>query len=265
MRAREFTIDRYQKAVKNLIGNNQRFQEHSLGARRNLIVNSKLRATMQPNNSLYIGTLEKAKFVSFLGLFSKKLYESLRDEELMMLTIEYSGSARKKNTKTWDSLKVGDCFYNIDLKSAYWQIAHKLGYIKTDFYNKYNTDEYKQAKRFCISFLARENKSTYYEDGATREIKCDTTILKNVYRNIRNMLYICIAKGIDACNNEYIDYNIDAISVLHKDLANVKNVFKEMDLNIKITQCLKANEYQYYYGSEIRNFKTYKYEIKQNS
>lgn len=250
-----YTTERYQQAIKTLIKNKVQFQEHNLGARRNLVVNGKVKAVSQPNGALHIGDLSREKFASFLGLFSKKLYESLQDENIAFMKIQFDGKARDKSKDGWLSIKEGESFYNIDLKSAYWQIAHKLGYIKKDFYEKYNVDEYKEAKRYCISFLARKNKCIYYDGvNSFRIVECDTTLLKNVYSNIRKMLYICISKAIDNCNGEYIDYNIDAISVKQNHLRSTIEIFKDMDLDVKITRCFKANEKQYYYGSKLRNF-----------
>lgn len=260
---KKYTQENYNNAIRNLISNETPFSERTIGARNSLFVSGKIRAILQPNSILHLGSLEKGKFVSFLGNFSKNLYEAvIENPELCFMQIDFNGRARAKNEAVWKTIKDGDCFYNVDLKSAYWQIAHQLGYIKKDFFERYNTDEYKQAKRFCISFLARRVHCTYFDGGKSfRLIHCDTTVLKNIYGNIRKKLYICIAKAIESCNNEFIDYNIDAITIKKEQLSNVVKAFTDMGLDIKVTRCLKANNSQYYYGKEARNF-TNKYIIK---
>jgi hypothetical protein len=254
---KRYTIERYQAAIKNLIKNKQPFQERALGSRRMLVVDAEIRATIQPNDSLNIGEITKREFASFLGHFSRNLNYCLKNERLAFTTIIFNGKSRSKNKDVWNEINEGDCFYNVDLKNAYWQIAHKLGYITTDFYERYaDIEEYKQAKRYCISFLSRRNECVYF-DGKDKltTIVCDTTIYTNVYSNIRKKLYICINEAIESCNGEYVDYNIDAITVPSKHLQSVIDTFLGMGLEIKITRCFKANENQYFYGSKLKTFK----------
>jgi hypothetical protein len=118
-----------------------------------------------------------------------------------------------------------------------------------------NLDDYKSLKRYCVSFLARKNKMRYISvDGEFYEIECDTRIFQQVYDNIRSELYKTIENVRKTCEN-YLEYNIDGITVLSDDLHKVKHEMKKMGLHYKITECIKLNENEYISGSKVKRFK----------
>lgn len=251
----EYAEKEYKDYVNTQVSNGTPFSEHSYGSRRNLIINNRVLATTAPSVSLDLGGLTGQKFTSFLAQFTKELYKRLRNSpELLNLKIEYNGVAKSRNTHLFDSIPINRAFYNIDLKCAYWQIAHRLGYISTEFYESYSADDYKKAKRYCITFLARKNKKIYRHNDRQYTIHCDITCLQNVYNNIRYELYKCISNVLSLTKN-HIEFNIDGITVLADEVENVKKGFAERDLKFKITRCTKINNYQYLHGSTIRNFK----------
>jgi hypothetical protein len=260
-RVNEYNNDRYDKCKIIQKTNGKNFREHIYGSRKKIIIGNKVRLTTIPNGNINLGKLSNEKFVAFLGLFTKNLYRNLNDNPYLYTNkIEFKGVARSKNFKFWSNLKEGTLFYNIDLKSAYWQIAHLLGYIDTRLFNKYMfNDEYKQAKRLCISFLARKNKMVYHIGKNSFTIECDITTLKTCYNNIRNQLYDCVSKSVSLCDN-YIEFNIDGLYVLAKDVDNARSFFDKIGLIYKITKCKKLNEYEFLSGEKIKNFKIKKYE-----
>lgn len=249
---------------KNLLGiqidNGKLVKEHSLGNRKRLYSNHRLIATMSYSSNLELGGISKQQFTSFLGNFNRHLYSQfMLNVKLFDIDIKFKGQARDKNYVFWDSLKIGTFFYNVDLSSAYWQMAYRLGYISEDMYLLYRDDDsYKQAKRYCISFLARDNKCSYIIDNKVFGITCDMSFLKKVYDNIRYELYNCIGYGMSGLCN-WVEYNIDGISVLSCDLELVKSRFKELGLFYKVTQCRKMSSTEYKYGSKLRKFKNDKY------
>lgn len=242
-------------ALKSIQYQNQNyFLEQQHGGRKKLFVESKLIASTVVG-SVDLEKLNKRQFASFLGMFNRNLYKRLREQSgLLEQKITFKGLSRSKNNKLYASLPAGSLFYNIDLSSAYWQIAHKLGYISTSIFEKYqNEARYKSVKRLCISFLARPNKMTYhFPDGLVNVIHCDTSCLKQVYDNIRNELYRIINTISDELN--YVEYNIDGISVLPEDKSKVKEYFKSEGLLYKTTICIKINEHQYRFGNRTKNW-----------
>lgn len=246
----------YQDLLSIQINNGGFIKEHTIGNRKKLYVHEKLIATMANSSNLDIGELSKQQFTSFLGQFNRHLYAKLSmDVKLLDINVQFKGQARDKNHIFWDSLNVGAFFYNVDLSSAYWQIAHRLGYISTELFEKYkDNDTYKHAKRYCISFLARENKCTYIVNNHVYDIKCDMSIMKKVYDNIRYELYTCIQQSIQGVN-DWIEYNIDGVSVMAYDLDLIKSRFKALGLYFKVTQCRKMSSTEYKYGSKLRKFK----------
>jgi hypothetical protein len=238
------------------INNGSLVKEHSLGNRKKLYSNQKLIATMSNSSNLELGGISKQQFTSFLGNFNRHLYSQfLLNVKLFDIDIKFKGQARDKNHVFWDSMKEGVFFYNVDLSSAYWQMAHRLGYISKELFDMYKDDDsYKPAKRYCISFLARENKSVYIINNQVFEIKCDMSFLKKVYDNIRHELYGCIRDSLVGIT-DWIEYNIDGVSVMAYDLDLVKSRFKDAGLFFKVTQCRKMSSTEYKHGSKLRKFK----------
>jgi len=95
----------------------------------------------------------------------------------------------------------------------------------------------------------------YHGPNGTTEIKCDTAILNKVYQNVRKQLYCEVDQaklGLDSV----VEWNIDGVSVLAKDLELVMTRFKEQGLLFKVVECRKIDEYTYSYGPDkIKNFK----------
>jgi len=235
--------------------NQTSFKEQFHGARRKLIVYDRTICSHVASAGIELGQLTKQQFASFLGLFSKQLYKSFKiHPELYYLEVKFTGFAKNKNYQLYSDLKENQIFWNIDLSSAYFQIAYRLGYINQKFFDKYiGQNKYKSVKRLCISFLGRANKMVYNQNGSKHEISCDNRILRQVYANIRNELY-CIIKNISE-HTEYIEYNIDGITILPADKKLVKDYFSSLGLTFVSTMCTKISDSQYKHGTQIKNFR----------
>ena len=248
--AEDYTIilKKYQKS------NKKHYQLFS-GSRKTLLnEKNEVICSSVSSNSVDIGIIEKAYFFSFLGQFNKNLYKNLLEKDLIDYSVNFTGVSRKKNTRNFQCLKIGDFFYNIDLNSAYWQVAFILGYIDEKLYLKFkDKEEYKSAKRLCVSFLARQTKKTYYlPSGEFFTISCENSALKNVYQNIRKYLY-SIFDSISKETN-YIAYNIDSIYVCREDLSNVKSTLDKLGLAYKYVLCQKISNTEYSFGKKTRKF-----------
>lgn len=255
IKKKEVTLKSYLLIKENYLKAGRIINEQILGSRINLFdEKNNLIVSHVKDASIDLGKLSKEKFFSFIGLFNKNLYKNiLHTPELMELEITFSGMSRKKNRTEFDKMPVGTFFYNLDLNSAYWQVAYKLGYIDYDMFAKYqNADEYKVAKRLCISFLSRKNKKNYYVNDKEFQIICDTTVMKQVYTNIRNTLYGIFSEC--SVKFDYIAYNIDSIYIKKTDLTEAKKIFDEMGLEYKLVLCQKTGQREYVYGNEKRIF-----------
>jgi hypothetical protein len=246
----------YDKLKAIQFSNKSFVKEHIIGSRIKLFCRKTMIATIKTNASLNLGVLEQQKFFSFLGQFNKQLYKQFaKNTDLYYLDCGYKGVSRGKNYDKWDELKEGSYVYIVDLSSAYWQIGYKLGYINKKMFLDYlELDDYKQVKRYCISFLARTNKMKYYYNDEVYEILCDTTFLRKVYENIRCELY----KIINDCLltlNEFIEFNIDGVMVKNTEVDNVKAYFNNLGLKYKVSECRKLNDKEYVYGNKVRRFK----------
>jgi len=252
----ECTVNEYDDLQKVQRANNNNIKEHFIGSRRKLFNSNIMIATISAHNNLQLGKITQPQFNAFLGGFNKQLYKQFaNNQELYDLKINFGGASRDKNYAAWEEIKQGEYFYNLDLKSAYWQVANKLGYLNEKMYNKYfSLDEYKMAKRLCISFLARQNYMVYYVNGEEYQVNCDTSVFKRVYENIRYYLYSTITN----CLNDslgWLEYNIDGITITAKSMKYVKNYLEVNNLQYKITECKKIDDKRYLYGSIERNFR----------
>jgi len=245
----------YALIKENYLLSGKFLNEQIVGSRKKLYnQNNQLVASYVRSNSIDLGKISKEHFFSFLGLFNKNLYKNfIINQKLLSLEIEFKGVSRNKNRNNFDKIEIGGFFYNLDLNSAYWQIVYKLGYIDYELFEKYKyADEYKVAKRLCISFLARNNYKNYYINGKEFTIKCETSALKQVYVNIRNTLYSIF----NECAHEldYIAFNIDSIYFMKKDLPKAKKFFEQLGLEYKLVLCQKIGKREFTYGKEKRNF-----------
>jgi hypothetical protein len=252
----EVSEEYYQQIKNTQFENCSVVKEHIMGGRTKLFSDNMFIATKCYSSQIEKGDLTDAQFFSFFGQFNKQLYKQFElNSNLFLLDIKFDGLSRNKNHLMWNKLNDGDFFYVIDLKSAYWQIGHKLGYINQNMFLKYmNDDAYKQVKRYAFSFLARTNKMNYYFEDEIYTIECDSEFLKRIYSNVRYYLYYHINECINGLAN-YIEYNIDGVVVTNKEVNNVMNYFNANNLIYKLVECRKLNEYEYSYNNFLRKFK----------
>ena len=254
----EVTKEEYDKILATQKANGTKYREQVSGARKSLYVGKILVASIVNSNSLQLDKITQKEFISLLALFQKNVNKAvLSNEELFTLNIPYSGFSKARNGKLWAKLGNNQCFYTFDISNAYWQFAYRLGYISERLYNEYAyMDEFKTAKRYCVTFLARKQKVAYTDpNGGKFEVYCDNKLYNQIYENIRNSIYRAVAEAREDVDG-WIEYNTDGISVMPEHAQEVKDRFKAMGLEFKITLCRKISEYQYLSGSKTKNFQT---------
>jgi hypothetical protein len=252
----EIENEHYEPTIKVLLENGTKVSEHRLGSRRTIYANNEVCGFNKIDYTLPIsGGLSISKFTGFLALFSRTLYSQFnKNQALYDLKIDWVGISRNKNEYAWKKIKSKEIFYNVDLSSAYWQMAYKLGYINKKIFDKYMPlDDYKEAKRYCISFLARDNMMHYLDGRETKVIKCDMGVLYQVYENVRHELY----NLIDELKNHvkyWVEYNIDGLTISEKYLEKTTSKLDELGLIYKVNDCMKIDKYTYIQKGKIRNF-----------
>jgi hypothetical protein len=253
----EIDQEHYESTKEVLINNGSKVSEHVMGSRKTLLADNQVCGYSKVDYSLQISKdLPSNKFHSFLGSFTKSLYSQIRNNDsLLDLKIEFEDISRDKNHNQYKKLRQREIFYNVDLSSAYWQMAYRLGYISKKIFNAYIfRDEYKEAKRYCISFLARENEMNYFDGREINNIKCETSALYQIYQNVRNELYNVIDQVKKETKNRWIEYNIDGITISSKDLGIVCEKFNELNLIFKVNECMKLDNFEYIYKNKIKKF-----------
>ena len=255
--AKPVSLERYSELVELQKKNGVPYSEHFKGSRKTLIVHNKPFVTLLTGgNYLELGEISDAQFNSFIGAFKKNLYKKLaQTPDLITKKILFSGTSRGKNKDAFNSVPVESYYWNLDLSSAYWQMGYRLGYVSKTFYEKYiSRNEYKVVKRLCFSFLARCNLKTYNWNGEPYEIICDNTLDQLVYDNVRNELYKIISGALDIAGEDYVDYNIDAISFKQNVKKEIVSYFEEQGLVFKLLPVIKVSETEYNLKDKIRNF-----------
>jgi hypothetical protein len=241
------------KAVQ--IGNGTSFREEITGQRKKLVVYNKIIKTTVVKSGFDLGGLKNERFSAFLGRFNKQLYKRFRTmPHLYDIDIKWKGSVSGSNKEIWKKINVGDIFYCVDLKSAYWQFGFRLGYINPEFFDQYMYDDlFKVSKRLCFSFLSRGCRAIYHSPRKSVEIKCETAPLKKVFDNTRYELYNKISEARSGLKTA-IEWATDAICVLPEELDVLRKKFDDLGLIYKTTLCRKLSENEYQQGSKIKNF-----------
>ena len=243
----ELTEYDYELAKQTVVKNGGKLWEHNVGGRKNLYTDGMFCATTSQGDYLPLNrNITRQKFSSFLGVFKRNLYSQFsKNQNLYNLNIEFTGVSREKNYEIFNAMQVGQTYFVIDLNSAYWQMAHQLGYISKKLYLAYiDKDEYKEAKRYCISFLARTNHMQYFDGREIDKVHCNVDCMVKVYDNIRNGLYNAIDKARSNVTN-WVEYNIDAVCVMERDVPLVSYAFDEMKLSYKIKEYVKTDELEF--------------------
>ena len=257
LHCKQVTEEEYQKILALQIINNNSYSEHFRGSRKTLIVfEREICSVLSGGDNLHLGEITDRQFKSFLGSFMRGLYRQFdKHPNLIDHEVEFSGLSKGKNRLEFDKIRNHSYYWNIDLSSAYWQIGHKLGYISDTFYQKYiHKDDFKVVKRLCFSFLSRTNWREYNVNDQTFTISCDNTIERQVYKNVRKELYKTISGALKIAGDEYIDFNIDAISVTKAKRNEILDYFQDQNLEVKLNRVTKINDLQVEVKGKIRNF-----------
>jgi hypothetical protein len=255
----EVTKAEYEKILATQKANGTKYREQVSGGRKSLYVGKILVASIVTASSLQLDNVTQKEFVQLLAMFQKNVNKSLlTNDKLFWLSVPYSGYSKAKNKQNWANMPISQAFYSFDISNAYWQFAYRLGYISRSLYEDYAyMDNFKTAKRYCVTFLARNKKMAYTDSkGLKYDIICDSKVYDRVYTNIRNSIYQSVADIREGLEDGWIEFNTDGISVLPEYADEVKQRFKKLGLEFKITLCRKISDYQYQSGSKTKNFQT---------
>lgn len=166
-------------------------------------------------------------------------------------------NVRGSNSQLFKNLAIGEKFYYLDVRHAYWQVAYKMGMLSEKLYNRYADDkEMKLFRNMSFACVLAPKKVDYIVRGCfMNTIIEDTSIYRELYRKIRHTTYNLIGYAKTLLNDKWIDYNIDGISFTADSLEQAEQIFKELDYVYTLNKCEKLNEYQYVKDDgEIKHF-----------
>lgn len=246
----------YDSTIDVMIKNGSRVSTQIYGSRKILHADNLVCGYSQVENHLPMADgLTSKQFYNFLASFKRSLYSQIdKNNDLLSLKIEFDGLSKYKNHKGWKKLKSPSVFYSVDINSAYWQFAYRLGYISKQLYLKYMNDpQYKEVKRYAISFLSRENEMVYFDDREIKHVVCDISAFRQIYDNIRNEMYRTIDSIAKRLPN-FIEQNIDCISVSEQDLVFTTEQFDKLGLQYKVQEIVKVDSKEYCINGKFRKF-----------
>ena len=209
-------------------------------------VGTSIFGNMSFNQGLVIVTMVKQSVRGYLN----------KTRKLDKITSEYT--ANGKNQEAFAKLNEKEMFYSVDLNHAYWQILHKLGYIDDVTYKTFkDQEEYKKAFHLSCSLMV--SRATIYHYKLGRLYKTTTTEeedkeFKIIYDNVVHTLRNVLGEIYNKLGNDAIAYITDEILIRREALPVVKEYFKKMGYEFKITVCNKLNNSEYIKA----NSKTYK-------
>lgn len=193
--------------------------------------------------------VQPSKFRVFLRMVKYSIYSNWMNERCVKDLVENVKYKKKRNNEKWDLMDEGEEFVLIDIYSCYWQMAHKLGYIDDDLFNRFlDNYSFKQSKRLCFTLLRKPFIiAEYYNDGSKiNEIVCENNVLDDILFNIRNMSSIFINKIVSELGEDYLFYNIDGIAVKYDKYKMVSDFFKNENIRVSVNYCIKTvgNNYE---------------------
>jgi len=144
-------------------------------------------------------------------------------------------------------IKIGEHFrtvYNVDMKSAYWETAYRLGLLSDQIYYKGKDEKQisKKTRLAAIGSLAR--KVTVYQfDGKEQKLLSDeqeeTNFLWNLICSKVGNILTSVAKDI---GKDFIFFWVDGIYVSSKHAAEkVERLFKEHGYDSSVTKLVCAD------------------------
>lgn len=138
--------------------------------------------------------------------------------------------------------------YEIDLKSAYWEMANKLGLLRSDVYNDANVKDpttgqfliSKKTRMACIGSLARRRSFYKFNGTKERRWKEPVAITAHIWDTICLEVSIIMQKAAKAAGHDFLFFWVDAAFVTSKSARDrVIKVFRKAGFNATITPISK--------------------------
>lgn len=175
-------------------------------------------------------------------IIKNKLYETL--PVLKKPKIDYY----KHNPKISSLPDLSNC-YEIDLKSAYWEMANKLGLLSPEIYKKASTINPKTGQLYmsklarlaAIGSLARKSRLyTFDEDGNYTKKRQRSKLTAHLWDNICLRVATIMNDAIKASGDGFIFFWVDAIFVSSSSSKDkVIKAFKKAGYSVSVTSVQK--------------------------
>lgn len=256
--AKEF--DRTIRTLKNNPNHKQFIVLQKGGVRKIIVAGKEIRKIINGKGTIDTGVLQTKQFFAWLRVFNKKIDDKIYSTpHLQSLSIKFKGVNRWENNDMWHQI-VGKRFYIIDIQHAYWQMLYRVGYIDKEYYEKYaDDDQYKEAKRLCAAFLARETKAFYQKNyGPAKKpwtIECSYPGRQQAFKNIRHELYNILQQASLKFPLGIFKVAVDGAYVTPEYIKQVKEYFLSIGVKTKITDCFKISDNNYIVNGKIKPWK----------
>ncbi len=171
--------------------------------------------------------------------------------------IPINNSISVKSNLNYCKLKNYKIFHEIDIKEAYFQIMHILGYISDNIYNKFSHfEEYKQAYIYGITWLQSDEIVREYRNGKLiKEYNKFRPEYKIIYNNVRYFINDLTDEAMKICTpTGFFKKQVDAIYCDIESSKNVCEFYRDHGIEIKITHLVKYNDTHIIKKGEVKKF-----------
>lgn len=149
-----------------------------------------------------------------------------------------------QNINNYKNLKNDSIFHEIDIKEAYFQVMHILGYITDKLYNKYSHfDQYKKGYIYGITWLQSDEIVSIYKKGKlVKEYNKFRPQYKVMFDNIRYFINDITDEAVKCCTpTGFLKKRVDAVYCDIESSEKICEFYKDHGIEVKITHLVKKD------------------------
>jgi hypothetical protein len=207
--------------------------------------------TSNSNNQTSISKQNKS--IQIYSEVRRSFTRYLKNNQWEISTVNNNSGSHFQNIHLWEMLEIGTNFSYIDIKHAYWQYAHRLGYVSDELYNKSLKKEFKKDRNKALACLVSIKDCIYYKDGERiNNITEWNKPYKTMYDNIRFSVFNDIMELREVIGDDNIlQIKIDCIMFLPHCYEQVFEYFRKKKIKHKNRNCKKIMKDLYYFTDDF--------------
>lgn len=131
--------------------------------------------------------------------------------------------------------------WEVDLKTAYWEMIYKMGLISDELYETGTQKVSKKTRLAAVGALARQLDTYEFDGYKSNKIGTERRQLtEHIWFEICERTARLLKKAVQAAGKDYLFYWVDAIFIREGALKAVQNVFSEAGFNFSVHKVKSA-------------------------